>query len=273
VRLGVPFVKVHTRIRPETFFAIARRARLRRIPFAGHVPASVGAQAASDSGMRSIEHMLGIPLPCTPAESLALRPRFPVQAALGRCSSVGLTHLYGTMARNGTWVTPTLTAMYEIAAWPRRELPGDSVAHFIPDTLRRFVAGIFQMPEGVPTGADSVGMAVMAKRLAQLAAMHRNGVGILAGTDAPLRNSPPGFGLHEELRLLAQSGLSNFEILRLATLEPARYFGLTDSLGTIERGRVADLVLLDANPLLEIGNTRRIVAVIANGRYLRVGAP
>ena len=166
-----------------------------------------------------------------------------------------------------------MTAMYEIASWPRRELPGDSVADFIPDTLRRFVAAIFQMPAGVPPGADSVGMAVLAKRLSQLAAMHRSGVGILPGTDAPLRNSPPGFGLHEELRLLSRSGLSNFEILRLATLEPARYFGFADSLGTIERDRIADLVLLDANPLAEVANTRRIVAVIANGRYLGIGPP
>lgn len=268
VRLGVPFVKVHTRIRPETFFAIARRARLRRIPFSGHVPASVGALAASDSGMRSVEHLLGVPLPCTAAESLALRPRFPVQAALGRCSSIDLTHLYGTMARNGTWVTPTLTAMYEIASWPRREVPGDSVADFIPDTLRRFVASIFQIPEGIPADADSVGMAVMGKRLVQLAAMHRSGVGILAGTDAPLRNSPPGFGLHEELRLLAQSGLSPFSVLRLATLEPARYFGFADSLGTIERGHIADLILLDGDPLTDIRNTRRIATVIANGRQI-----
>lgn len=266
VRMGVDFVKVHGRLTPETYYAIARRARERGIPFTGHVPRTVGAGNASDSGQRSIEHLLTIPVDCTPAESVALRPRFTVQAALGRCSSEDVAPLYARFVRNGTWVTPTFTAQYEIAAWPSRALPGDSLAHYLPDSLRRYVAAIFPMPDSIPPGADEVGYAVLAKRIAQVAAMHRAGVRILAGTDAPLRNSPPGFGLHEELTLLARGGLSPIDILRAATLEPARYLGALDSLGTIEPGKLADLVLLDANPLTDIRNTRRIAAVIANGQ-------
>ena len=107
---------------------------------------------------------------------------------------------------------------------------------------------------------------MLEKRLRQVAAMQRAGVHILTGTDAPLRNSPPGFGLHEELTLLARGGMSPFEVLRSATIEPARYFGMLDSLGTVDTGKLADLVLLDANPLQDIRNTRRIAAVVANGR-------
>jgi imidazolonepropionase-like amidohydrolase len=272
VHLGVDFVKVHGRLSPETYYAIARRARERGIGFTGHVPRSVGAANASDSGHRSIEHLLTIPLPCTPAESVALRPRYPVQGALGRCSSEDLAPLYARFVRNGTWVTPTLTAQYEIAAWPTRTVPGDSLAHYLPDTLRRYVAAIFPMPDSIPPDANEVGSAVLAKRIAQVAIMHRAGVHTLTGTDAPLRNSPPGFGLHEELTLLARGGLSPIDILRAATLEPARYLGALDSLGTIENGKVADLVLLDANPLADIRNTRRIAAVIANGRLIDAGA-
>jgi imidazolonepropionase-like amidohydrolase len=102
--------------------------------------------------------------------------------------------------------------------------------------------------------------------LRQVAQMQRAGVRILTGTDAPLRNSPPGFGLHEEFTLLARGGMTPFEVLRSATLEPARYLGMLDSAGTIAGGKLADLVLLDANPLVDINNTRRISAVIANGR-------
>ncbi len=87
----------------------------------------------------------------------------------------------------------------------------------------------------------------------------------MTGTDAPLRNSPPGFGLHEELMLLARGGMSNFEVLKAATSEPALYFGI-DSLGTVEAGKIADLVLLDGSPIVDIGNTRRIAVVVANGR-------
>ena len=267
VALGVDFVKVHGQLNPPTYFAIARRARERGIAFAGHVSRAVGSAAASDSGQRSIEHLLAIPAPCTPAESIALAPRFPVQGALGRCSSDDLAPLYARFVRNGTWVTPTFVAQVEVATWPQRAVPGDSLAHYLPDTLRKFVAQIFPMPDSIPAGADSVGRAMLAKRMAQVATMHRAGVRILAGTDAPLRNSPPGFGLHEELMLLVRGGLSTFDVLRSATWEPARYFGI-DAAGTVEAGKFADLVLLDSNPLLDIGNTRRISAVIANGRLL-----
>jgi len=268
VTLGVDFVKVHSQLRPETYFAIARRARERGIPFAGHVPRTVGALAASDSGQKSIEHLLAIPAPCSAADSLALAPKFPVQAALGRCSSASLTELYARFVRNGTWITPTFTAQYEVAHWPGRDLPGDAFGRYLPDTLQRYVRGIFPMPADVPAGADSVGRAMLARRMQQVAAMHRAGVRVLAGTDAPLRNSPPGFGLHEELSLLVQGGLTPMEALRTATLEPAEYLGLADSLGTVAPGRLADLILLDADPLADIRNTRRIAAVVADGRLI-----
>ncbi|HEY9227615.1 MAG TPA: amidohydrolase family protein, partial [Gemmatimonadaceae bacterium] len=268
VKLGVDFVKVHGQLTPETYFAIARRARERGIAFAGHVSRAVGSEAASDSGQRSIEHLLAIPAPCTPAESVALAPRFPVQGALGRCSSQNLAPLYAKFVRNNTWVTPTFVAQYEVAVWPTRDVPGDTLAHYLPESLKKYVAELFPMPDSIPRGADSVGRAMFAKRVAQAAAMQRAGVRILTGTDAPLRNSPPGFGLHEEMLLLVRGGMSPFEVLRSATLEPARYFGKLDSLGTIEVGKVADLVLLDANPLVDIRNSRRIAVVVANGRLV-----
>lgn len=268
VALGVDVVKVHSRLTPPTYFAIARRARERRIAFAGHVPRTVGSAAASDSGQRSIEHMLAIPIPCTRAESLALEPRFAVQGAIGRCSTEDLAPLYARFVRNETWVTPTLTAAYEIAIWPNRALPGDSLARHIPKALRDYVAEIFPMPADVPPRADEVGREIFAKRLAQVAAMRRAGVRILTGTDAPLRNSPPGFGLHEEMLLLARGGLSPFEILRAATFEPAAFFGMLDSAGTIAAGKLADLVLLHANPLDDIRHTTRIAVVVANGQLI-----
>ncbi|MFN8573987.1 MAG: amidohydrolase family protein [Gemmatimonadaceae bacterium] len=268
VRLGVDFIKLHSQFRREVFFAAARRARERGIPFTGHVPRSIGAIEASDSGQRSLEHLLQIPSPCTPAESTALAPRFQVQSVLARCSSADLSPLWATLVRNGTWVVPTLVAQYEVANWPDRSLPGDAYAKYLPDSLRRYVAEIFPMPDDVPAGANTVGLQLFERRVAVVGIMHRAGVAVMPGTDAPLRNSPPGFGLHEELALFARAGLSNFDILRAATWEPARYFGMTDSLGTVTVGKLADLVLLEANPLEDIANLRRISAVVANGRLM-----
>ncbi|MEO8448329.1 MAG: amidohydrolase family protein [Gemmatimonadota bacterium] len=270
IRLGVDFVKVHSQLTRETYFAIARAARARGIPFAGHVPRVVGAADASDSGQRSIEHLLTIPNQCTPEETKALEPRFSVQGALGRCSMDDLGPLFQRLVRNDTWVVPTLTAQLEVALWPKRALPGDSFARYIPDTLRRYVAEIFPMPADVPPDADVVGLALFEKRIAVVGALHRAGVHVMPGTDAPLRNSAPGFGLHQELGYFVRAGLSPFDVLRSATLEPARFLGVLDSLGTVETGKIADLVLLDANPLDDIANTGRISAVVANGRLFDV---
>jgi imidazolonepropionase-like amidohydrolase len=270
IRLGVDFIKVHGQLTRESYFAIARAARARGIPFAGHVSRTVGAAAASDSGQTSIEHLLAIPNPCTEAEVTELAPRFPVQAALGRCDTADQAPLYARLKRNGTWVVPTLVAQVEISLWPKRDLPGDSVARYLPDSLREYVAGIFPMVDSVPPDADLNGRKLFAKRVAVTGALFRAGVGVMAGTDAPLRNSPPGFGLHEELVHFTRAGLTHFEALRAATLEPARFLGMLDSLGTIEAGKIADLVLLTANPLADIRNSSRTEYVVANGRLYQV---
>jgi imidazolonepropionase-like amidohydrolase len=178
--------------------------------------------------------------------------------------------LYAKLKRNGTWVVPTLVAQVEVSRWPKRDLAGDSVQQYLPDSLKTYVAGIFPMVDSVPPDADINGAKLFNKRVAVTGALFRAGVGVLPGTDAPLRNSPPGFGLHEELLYLTKAGLTPFEALRAATYEPARFFGMLDSLGTIQVGKVADLVLLTANPVADIRNSSRTEVVVANGRLYRV---
>lgn len=270
LKLGVDFIKVHGQLTPESYFAIALAARARHIPFAGHVSRTVGAAAASDSGQASIEHILAIPNPCTAAEVIALAPRFPVQSALGRCDTTDQAPLYAKLRRNHTWVVPTLVAQVEVSRWPKRDLPGDSVQQYLPDSLRRYVAEIFPMVDSVPPDADVNGAKLFAKRVQVTGDLFRAGVGVMAGTDAPLRNSPPGFGLHEELVHFTRAGMTPFEALRAATLEPVHFLGMLDSLGTIEVGKVADLVLLTANPLADIRNSGRTAYVVANGVLYQV---
>jgi imidazolonepropionase-like amidohydrolase len=98
--------------------------------------------------------------------------------------------------------------------------------------------------------------------------MARSGVKILAGTDTPNPYAFPGFGIHDELALLAKCGLTPWQALQAATINPVRYFGWEQKMGTVEVGKVADLVLLDANPLEDIHNTTKIAAVFVRGRYL-----
>ena len=269
--MGVDVIKLHGQLSRETYLAAAQYAKERGLRVAGHVPSSVSVAEASDAGVGSIEHMLQIPISCTPAESAALVPRFPVQRVVGRCSSQDLAPLFARLVQNGTWVVPTLTASYEVAHWPKTDLPGDKYARYLPDTLKKYVASIFPMLPDIPADADVVGMQLFARRLALVADLHHAGVGVLPGTDAPLRNSPPGFGLHEELRLMVQGGMRTCDVLRAATLEPARYFGMLDSLGTVATDKIADLVILDASPLESIENTGRILWVVKDGRILDPG--
>jgi imidazolonepropionase-like amidohydrolase len=95
---------------------------------------------------------------------------------------------------------------------------------------------------------------------------------MLAGTDCPNPFVYPGFSIHDELGLFVRSGLTPAEALRTATINPAQFLGMTDSLGTVAFGKVADLVLLDGNPLVDIANTKRIRAVIQGGQLLNRGA-
>jgi imidazolonepropionase-like amidohydrolase len=176
--------------------------------------------------------------------------------------------LFATLVKNHTWVTPTLVVFTEMAQMPEREMPVDSLEHYFSDSLRALRSMMGGTPREISDDFQPTARRIFEKRVALVGQLQRAGVAILAGTDAPLRTSPPGFGLHEELRLLVSAGLTPMQALRAATVEPARYFAATDSLGTIERGKLADLVLLDADPLADIGNTRRIAAVVANGRVL-----
>src|SRR6516165_6038160 len=98
--------------------------------------------------------------------------------------------------------------------------------------------------------------------------MQRSGVGILAGTDTLNPFCFPGFSLHDELGLLVRAGLTPMEALQAATLNPARFLNREKDFGTVEKGKMADLVLLEASPLEDISNTQKINAVVLNGHLL-----
>jgi imidazolonepropionase-like amidohydrolase len=103
--------------------------------------------------------------------------------------------------------------------------------------------------------------------LKMIGQIHENKIEIMAGTDTPIGYLTPGLSLHEELNLLVKSGLSPLEAIKTATMNPAKYFNLDDELGLIEENMFADLVILDANPLENINNTKQINAVLKQGNY------
>ena len=271
------FIKVYSWIPRAAYFGIAAEAKKNGIPFAGHVPYSVSVVEASDAGQRSIEHEDDLMRACSSRDSL-LRAAFADTATLSperqltqmrdqarvlrvtfdpaKCRSV-----IETLVRNHTWVTPTL-----IVYQPYAHMFDSASTH--PE-LAKYVPGIVQGGwRRRTTGLSPPDSMVVRSYFSfdRTRDLKNAGVGLLAGTDMPQAFVYPGFSLHDELALLVRSGLTPLEAIRTATYNPAEYFGGLDSLGTISQGKLADLVLLDADPLADIRNTRRISAVIANGR-------
>jgi len=275
---GADFIKLTFPPR-EAYIAAVDQAHARRIPLVGHVPASVTPREAVDAGQRSIEHMGRLPAFCGDSAVAALRA---VQAAdtvtqqtirrlLGGCvapDDSGAASLGAAAARRGTWVDPTLVQLrFHHAVLGDTAHVADALRH-TPGWLRQYWT---EDPFVLGTTPLSARAALLAwpGRLAFVGALHRAGVQLLAGTDSPSYPfSSPGFSLHDELALLVAAGLSPLEALRAATLNPARFLNATDSLGSVAPGKLADLVLLDADPLADIRNTTTIRAVMLNGRYL-----
>lgn len=266
-RLGVDFIKVHNALTPEALFAVAREARQRRMTFAGHVFPPVTPLQASDSGQRSLEHLSGFPNECRGGDSARFAGALPLQRLLlGACTSAPQRDAYERIARNETWVTPTLLVQKPVATLKPPVTRGDGVSEFYNDSLLALMAMVLPLPANPPESARIAGAALFEKRMALAADLSGAGVPLLIGTDAPLAPALPGEGVHEEMQLLVRAGLTPAQALRAATWEPARYFGATDSLGKVAPAQVADLVVLEANPLDDVASVRRIAAVVANGQ-------
>ncbi|HMB43622.1 MAG TPA: amidohydrolase family protein [Luteimonas sp.] len=273
---GADFIKVFSEVAAPEWNAILEAAKRRGIPVAGHVPAGVSLLEAARAGQRSSEHLMQAFEACSSVEAEMIASRRGLDGdalvarrdaqetrALARFDRHRCQIVSRQLARTGQVQVPTLVLTRILKE------PG-------PDTdprwklLRGDERTRWQRNLSALTSQDDV-LERQRWRVARaiVSAMHHAGVPILAGTDSPMPKVYPGFSLHEELALLVQCGLTPLEALRSATLAPARYLGITTQAGSIAVGKRADLVLLDADPLKDIRNTRRINAVVIGGRLLR----
>ena len=262
---GADFVKVYNLLNRESFFAIAAEAKAEGLPFAGHVPFVIKADEASDAGQLSIEHMdMIVRAASVGAEEISqqLQDRRPASVTsldLGKLSA-----LADRLKRNQTAVVPTLSSYWTKVEWfSQHSVPGGGDSfRYIPPAYPE----VWKQAQPPRISFDDL-RRLYEQCLIAVRELNKRGVTILAGTDLGQAFLVPGFSLHDELSLLANAGLSNMDVLQAATRNPARAFGLTGQ-GTIERGMRADLVFLDANPLENIDNTRKIRMVVARGRVL-----
>jgi imidazolonepropionase-like amidohydrolase len=273
---GADFIKVYNWLPRDVYFAIADEAKKQGLPFAGHISIFVTAEEISDAGQKSVEHLSGVLLAVSSQGSELLkgianspsRPQFAQLEATVKAAETfdegKAAALFARFKRNGTWQCPTYVLRRARAYISDPAIKNDPRLKYVPLSVRE------RWAKGYTSGDEASFRKVYLKDLGLAVAMQRAGVGVLAGTDTGFGNfyTIPGFSLHDELELLVGAGLTPLEALRAATLNPARFFNLEGSLGSIARGKLADLVLLDADPLEDVRNTRRISAVVANGRYL-----
>jgi len=268
---GADFIKLQSLIPRDAVFAIAEEAKKQDIPFVGHVPDSVRASEMSNAGMHSFEHLIGIFEGSSPLEDEFIKgdkseTKFLASYDPGRAAA-----LAQLLAKNQTWQCPTLV-------WERGGNLLD-VTDFTKDTRAKYVPAYWKektwkdFDHEVQTVFNTDDLATrrkfIEKELEVVQLLHKAGVPFLAGTDTP----PgvyifPGFSLHEELQRFVAAGFTPLEALQTATLNPAIFFHMENDLGTAEKGKFADLVLLEENPLTDIRNTQKIAAVVLNGRYL-----
>jgi len=277
---GADFIKVISMPSREAFFAVAEEAKKQNISFAGHLPFEVGAGEASNAGMRSIEHFLysGFALSFSSKEE-DLRKRLVEAERKGDSAAweaiaheADLTYstekaanLFKALKKNGTWVTPTIASL-DITSHPEAWKLDDPNLDFVPPALAKEWRGSFNDDRMRKHAAWLGRQAVNDWKLA--GELHRGGIPLLVGSDSLDPFVFPGESLHRELAELVQAGFTPLEAIQAATLGAAQFLGRAQDWGTVERGKTADLVLLSANPLENIANTRKILAVIRNGNYL-----
>jgi len=271
------FIKVHNGLSRELFFAILAEAKALKIPVAGHVSqlqapiqtprqtvqesiASRGAPVvtlaeASNAGLVSIEHMDTLRVHLRELGA----PTDVVIDGLEASHIAWLTDLFALFRRNRTWFCPTHTDTERTG----KILPDDPRLKYFSSSQRAVWS---QGIGAIPPDRTEIAARVHKAHLSFTKAMHQAGVGLLAGTDVSPTWGMPGFLLHEELRQFVAAGLSPMDALRTATYNPAQFLGLLDTIGTIERGKLSEMVLLDANPLDDIHNTTKINMVFTGGR-------
>lgn len=281
---GVDFIKIYEMVSPEVFDALAQAGRANGLPIAAHVPLSMLASQAGPQ-VDSMEHLRNVELDCASNSAELYEERLSIIAAHDEGPGFELRSRLHSLQRlpaiagydeercartiaslASTIQVPTLrlntfsaNPVYNRADW-------DAALDLVPEAANaewRQATADWRSREP----AADIDTTFADWSLATVGRMHAQGVPIGAGTDTPIGRALPGYSLHTELELLVKAGLSPLEAIEAATVRPAEFLRLADEMGAVAAGMRADLVLLSADPLADISNTRRIAAVVTAGRY------
>ena len=282
---GVTFLKSYEMLTRETYLELLKVASQNGLRVTGHVPLSIDLEEAIEAGLGGMQHVRNMDLACAKdADNLLDDRQVSLENEASIAGSALRTHIHSSqryyaidntdderclriimkLSEYGVFQTPTLTIntfdsrrFYADPKWREtyQELPEAAEKDWMQGSLKLEDIDVTENAKKF----DAWSLSLVNK-------MHQEGVKIIAGTDTPIGYLTPGYSLHKELELLSEAGLSNMDVLRSATITPAEFFGMESQMGTIEVGKLADLVILDKNPLTSISNTQSIHSVIVKGR-------
>ena len=282
---GVTFLKSYEMLTRETYLELLKVAGQNGLRVTGHVPLSIDLEEAIEAGLGGMQHVRNMDLACAKdADNLLNDRQVSLENEASIAGSALRTHIHSSqryyaidntdderclriimkLSEYGVFQTPTLTIntfdsrrFYADPKWREtyQELPEAEEKDWMQGSLKLADIDVTENAKKF----DAWSLSLVNK-------MHQEGVKIIAGTDTPIGYLTPGYSLHKELELLSEAGLSNMDVLRSATITPAEFFGMESQMGTIEVGKLADLVILDKNPLTSISNTQSIHRVIVKGQ-------
>ena len=272
---GVDFIKIQSGVPRDAYFAIADEAKKIGIRIDGHVPDAIRASEAIAAGQRTFEHLIGIFEASSPDEDAYIADTYDGGTKrpgvfLKTYDPARETRIIQQIAAASIWQCPTL--FWERGQWlvDVVDVKNDpDLAYAANSWIAKWPASRASILKGLASDPLPVRERFVAHELDIIRRLRAANVPFLAGTDTPAGiDVLPGLSLHLELERFVAAGFTPLEALQTATLNPARFFEKVGEYGSVETGRVADLVILTANPLIDIRNTRTIAGVIADGRYL-----
>ena len=270
---GVDFVKVYNNVKEPELKAIIETAKERGLPVAGHIPRSMTMTRAIELGMTRLEHIRITGREMLSAEEaekidpLPLGRREPTLWQRFDLQSEKMQALVQRLAKSKIFLDPTLL-ITEITEVPNMDAEkNDPNNKYLPPKIVERDINLKSPIYELPAELQAAGVEAFQKQEKFVGMCNQAGVKIIAGTDGPSIGSLlPGFGLHHELELLVASGLSPLQALRAATLTAAEALGKNERLGTVEAGKFADVIVLDADPLQDVHNLTKISLLVQGGK-------
>ena len=285
VEQGVTFLKTYEMLSAKSFFELLEIAKQKNLRVTSHIPLSIDLMEAIDAGLDGMQHIRNLDLACAKnaeeilvhrqkllrnLESLpgsALRAKIHQSqrfVAIRNVDEEQCNKIIKHLAANKVFQTPTLTINTVGSKRYFADSKWRDTYKFLPSKVyKNWQIDSINLAKKPVSENDKI-FADWSMKIVGL--FNKSGVKIIAGTDTPIGFLTPGYSLHKELELLVEAGLTPLQALRSATITPAEFFNLENKIGTIDTGKYADLVILNANPLVSIKNTQNIHMVISKGK-------